>query len=261
MAAYTTIAAWQAAQVAGGATLVWSVSDFTGVADLTAEASVSLGGKTITVGDGGNAQVFGPSGALLQLQGKQKAVPGNIFYQANRTAPRLIPTLATLDPDGADTDDYLMQLVLDGIPATLTNYERMSAGFVVSASSAGYDLLADISGGSGRNVGVYDGYDTVSSFAEDGTTRSLWVRMFARETMGSVERSTSQTVTVAGGTVIYRRGTQDAAVDAGGTAPGTVRLKWSTASLMVGVHGDDSGVGETWDIAGIYLWRLARQVV
>ena len=248
-----------AAPVISGATLVWSVSDFTGVGDLTAESSVSLGGKTITVGNGSNAQVFGPSGALLQLQGKIKAVPGNVFNGANRTGARLIAPLSTLDPDGTDTDDYLMQVVLNGIPATLSNYEILCVGFVESAASSGYDLIAYLGGDTGRKVGIFDGSANAANMAEDGTTRSLWARMLTREVLGSVELSTSQPATAAGGTVSWRRGTGSSAVAIGGTAPGTVRIKWSTASLMVGAVGDDVGVGETWEFVGIYLWRLARQ--
>ena len=267
MAAYTSIAAWEAAQsVGGGATLVFEVADFTGLGDLIAESSVVLDGRTWTITNAAaNVNVLASSGDDLHFQSKVSSGAGNIYaYQTYRTSGYMHCAMDLIDPDGDDDDGYEMQVVLADYPAGNTN-EVAFLGFNATAGNTGRDVLCGMKWDGARKVLINDGSNEGATVAETGTARDFRVRCsgVAYGGVGEVRRAVTPTAAAGNGDPLFVGITTDASsIDANGSAVNATRgCKRSVTSAVFAAYGPGIGNGTLWKIDAIRIWRLARQVV
>jgi len=112
-------------------------------ADWTGESTVSLNDQTWTIGNGSNANEFGPDGSLLIFHPKgTDGMGGRDWWETGRTGPYLSIKLSDLDDDLDATAQYVIQTVCDEHPDAVTNYARLMAGFWSDdAASRGYTCL------------------------------------------------------------------------------------------------------------------------
>jgi len=252
--------------VAGGATLVFEATDFTGLGNLIAASSVVLDGRTWTITNAAaNVNVLASSGDDLHFQSKVSTGSANIYaWTSVRSSGYIHCAMALIDPDGDDDDGYEMQVVLADYPVGNTN-EIAFLGFNATAGNTGRDVLCGMKWDGSRKVLINDGSNEGTAIAETGTARDFRVRSsgLAYGGVGGVRRAVTPTATIGNGDPLLVNLTNDGSVTAtGGAAVESTRgCKRSVTSAVFAAYGPGSGNGTLWKIDAIRIWRLARQVV
>ena len=239
------------ASLAGRPQLLMEVTDFTGLGDILAAGSVSLGGFTWTVLNAANGVKLEANGALLDFQSKSEAI--GAWFGVNRTALALYCDVTTLDPTATDLDGYEIQLVRNSWPA-LGNYERLDAGFYEPSSTAIGTNGTLGTGGSASTLSLLKGSTKYNNIAAAGNELDTRVIM-APGGFGITRAQATASAVPSAGTAKHNFTFADVAVK-DGTPVLTPLCKPSNARAVIFAVGKSASNGVIWQISAIRVWKF-----
>ena len=238
--------------------------DFTTMSsdDWTGESTVSLNGQTWTIGNGGNANEFGPDGSNLILEPKISGGGSGIdWHGSTHTAPRLYIKLSALDSSLNASAEYVIQTVCNSFPAGGADYARYMSGFWSDdARTRGFDSLFGTQHNGSNKRYFYRGGSDEAQESADGDELSFYTKLSPNgfnpcRTSDSADGNTPTGGTYAGAIYASPSSPQNAG------AQQTLTLT-ASAPVNVGIVfvGDTSGAQPTYTVNRLRIWKIEPQI-
>jgi hypothetical protein len=235
--------------------------DFTTMASASwlAESSVTLDGQAWKIGNGSNANDFGPNGSNLILHPKDSGT-GN-WWVGVRTGPYFSIKLSALDSNLDATAQYVVQTVCNSFPSPGDNYGRFMAGFWSDdANGRGYTCLFGTQWDGGNKRYFYVGENEQATSTAGGDELTFYTELNPSG-FNACRTSTSADGNTPNG------GTYNGAIYASPSSPqnsGAQQTLTLTASAPVNVGivfvGDTTGVQPTFTVNRLRIWKIEPQI-